>query len=84
MKSSISPMSSVPGILSWPIPSTLYGTPSGFPSPFVRHISARIDPTGSPAMISIFGFFSLRYLPTPVIVPPVPAAYTKCVTRPSV
>ena len=30
MKSSINLMSSVPGILSCPMPSTLYGTPSGF------------------------------------------------------
>ena len=35
-------------------------------------------------MTRIFGFFSFKYLPAPLIVPPVPAPATKCVTRPSV
>src|SRR5437667_72361 len=34
-------------------------------------------------MTWIFGFFSLRNLPTPDIVPPVPIPQTKCVTVPS-
>jgi hypothetical protein len=35
-------------------------------------------------MIAIAGFFSFRNLDTPMIVPVVPIADTKCVMRPSV
>ena len=38
----------------------------------------------STATILMSGFFSLRYLPTPVIVPPVPTPATKISTLPSV
>ncbi len=60
MKSSISDMSSVPGILSCPTPSTLYGRPSDTCSPLVRQCSARMEPTGSAAIIWMRGFFSFR------------------------
>jgi hypothetical protein len=34
-------------------------------------------------MILIFGFFSFKYLPVPLIVPPVPMLEMKCVILPS-
>ncbi len=34
-------------------------------------------------MSLIFGFCSLRYLPAPLMVPPVPMPATKCVILPS-
>src|ERR1019366_4684716 len=82
--SSMMRRSSVSGILSCPMPSTLYGTPSVLFVPPLRQYSARIDPTGSPQTTWIFGFFSLRKRPAPVMVPPVPAPAMRCVMRPCV
>src|SRR5438105_1934521 len=42
-------MSSVPGTLSCPMPSTLYGVPSILFFPLLRQYSASIEPAGSPA-----------------------------------
>ncbi len=43
------------------------------------------DPSGSaPMILTRPSETSLRYRPTPEIVPPVPTPVTKCVTRPSV
>ena len=42
------------------------------------------DPFGSTAITSTLGFFSFRYLPTPLIVPPVPTPAIKISTSPSV
>ena len=70
--------------LSPPIPSTLYGAPDPWAMTPVRAYSVTSEPTGSPAMMRIRGFFSLRYVPAPLIVPPVPAPATKCVTLPPV
>jgi hypothetical protein len=44
----------------------------------------KIDPSGSAPTTSRSGFCDLRYLATPVIVPPVPTPATKAVMRPSV
>jgi hypothetical protein len=59
---------------SYPIPSTLYDLT---PSEFISSGYAKIDPCGSTPIIFIFGFFSFNFLPTPVIVPPVPTPTTK-------
>jgi hypothetical protein len=42
------------------------------------------DPSGSDKIILMAGFFYLRYLDTPAIVPPVPAEQTKAFTKPLV
>ena len=44
----------------------------------------KTDPYVSMPQTLIAGFRSLRYRPTPLIVPPVPTPTTRWVTRPSV
>ena len=71
----------MPGILSFPSPSTLYGAPSIISS--VLKKGPMTEPTGSTPQIWISAFFSLRNRPVPVMVPPVPAPEKKWVIRPS-
>ena len=65
---------------SYPIPSTLYGPPGTLSSPG----KASTLPMGSPPTMMVFGLFSLIFLATPAMVPPVPTAMTTASTCPSV
>ena len=63
------------GTKSSPMPSTFHG----FGDP-----PDSTDPSGSAPTTLTFGFISLRYLPTPLTVPPVPTPHTNTVTLPRV
>jgi hypothetical protein len=79
--SSITEKSTVRGMRSSPIPSTLYGT-AATRCP-VRANGARMDPSGSTATTRVEGDRALKNLPIPLTVPPVPMLATTASTRPS-